>query len=186
MKLIDLLETAPNFAGLSRADVEALDRIMVERDYPDGHEFFRQGSPADTIYLIVDGEVAVTQRHSDDRGHTELKRMGSGEIFGEWALIDHTRRHACCKAIGPVRVASLPRSAFELMYTANSPMPHHFLHIVARQLARDLRSLVGTLRQAIFEDSGAPLQPYDGPERRSDQDRRKGERRGGGDVTSMR
>ena len=182
MKLIELLETSPDFAGLSRADVEALDRIMVERDYPDGHEFFRQGSPADTIYIIVEGEVAVTQRHSDDRGHAELKRMGSGEMFGEWALIDHGKRHACCRAAGPARVASLPRSAFELMYTANSPMPHHFLHIIARQLARDLRSLVGTLRHAIFEDGDAPLRPYDGPERRAHKDRRKGERRGSGGI----
>ncbi|MGW8311243.1 MAG: Crp/Fnr family transcriptional regulator [Thiogranum sp.] len=178
MRLIKLLETAPNFVGLSRADVEALDRIMMEKDYPDGHEFFKQGNPADTIYLIVDGKVAVTQRHSDDRCHTELKRMGSGEIFGEWALIDHSRRSACCTAVGPVRVASLPRSAFELLYMANSPLPYHFLQIIARQLARDLRSLVGTLRGAIFEGSNAPLRPYDGPERRSDRDRRKGERRG--------
>jgi CRP/FNR family cyclic AMP-dependent transcriptional regulator len=185
VKLIELLETAPDFAGLSRADVEALDRIMVEKDYPDGYEFFRQGSPADTIYIIIDGEVAVTQRHSGNRGHTELKRMGSGEIFGEWALIDHGKRHACCKASGPARVASLPRSAFELMYSANSPMPRHFLNIVARQLTRDLRSLVGTLRQAIFEDSSAPLRSYEGPERRSDKDRRKGERRGSSGATSI-
>lgn len=177
MKLIELLETAPEFAGLSRADVEALDRIMLEKDYPDGYEFFKQGSPADTIYLIIDGEVAVTQRHSDDRGHTELKRMRSSEIFGEWALIDHARRSACCRAVGPVRVASLPRSAFELLYTANSPMPYHFQLLIARQLARDLRSLVGTLRSTIFADSNTPVPPYNAPERRSDKDRRKNERR---------
>jgi CRP-like cAMP-binding protein len=190
MRLIELLETAPEFAELSRNDVETLDRIMVEKVYHDGHEFFKQDSPADTIYLIIDGEVAVTRSYSDERGHVEFKRLGAAEIFGQLALIDHTKRHACCRAVGPVRVAYLPRSAFELLYATNSQTPHHFQHIVARQLARDLRSLVGTLRRAIFEDSNAPLLPYKGPERRtnedrrSDVDRRKGERRS--EVTPIR
>ena len=180
MRLIELLETAPEFAGLSRADVEALDRIMLEKDYPDGYEFFRQGGPAETIYLIVDGEVAVTQRHGDDRGHTELKRMHSGEIFGQWALIDHTRRSACCRAVGPVRAASLPRTAFELLYATNSPLPYHFQLLIARQLARDLRSLVGTLRHTIFADIAESATPYNGPERRANRDRRTKDRRGTG------
>jgi hypothetical protein len=56
-------------------------------------------------------------------------------------------------------------------------MPYHFQLLIARQLARDLRSLVGTLRRTIFADSNAPMPPYNGPERRSDSDRRKSERR---------
>ena len=108
-KLIDLLETAPEFASLSRADVEALDRIMVEKDYPDGHVFFKQGTPPDTIYLVIEGEVSVTHRADDERGHVELKRMGPGEIFGQFALIDRTKRYACCTAVGPARFSGSSR-----------------------------------------------------------------------------
>lgn len=175
MNLSEFLQTAPEFADLTPADIEILERAMTVRNYPDGHEFIKEDAVGDAVYLILDGEVCVRRRRGRERGFVDIKRMRPGELFGLISLIDQSKHHASCKAIGPVRAASLPRTAFELLYETNSPLPHHFQHIVARQLARDLRAVTRVLRQDIFGDdtSGG----YTGPERRSGGDRRRGERR---------
>ena len=40
MSLSEFLQTAPEFSGMSASDIATLDRIMVLKDYPDGHVFF--------------------------------------------------------------------------------------------------------------------------------------------------
>ena len=151
MQFTEFLETVPEFSEFNRHDLEILEKILVVRDYPDGHEFIHEGKSADGMYLVVEGEVAVSHCREEKQGLMELNRMRPGELFGLVALIDHGRRVASCRAMGPTRIASLPRSAFELLYSANSPLAEHFLKIVARQLMRDYRSLTQVLRRSIFE-----------------------------------
>jgi len=176
MNLSDFLHSAREFKGMSASDIEILERSMIVQDYPDGHVFFSEGSSPDALYLILDGEVAVSHHKGEERGHVVIKRMHAGEFFGLMALIDHTRRYAACKAVGKVQVASLPNSAFDLLYTSSSRLSNRFQYVIARQLARDFRSLVSTLRQNIFADDDTPIStmPYQGPERRSGNSRRSG------------
>jgi CRP-like cAMP-binding protein len=174
MNLSEFLHTAPEFSDMSAGDIASLEKAMMVRDYPDGHVFFSEGSSPDALYLIIDGEVAVSHLKGEERGYVVIKRMHAGEFFGLMALIDHTRRHASCTAVGKVRVASLPSNAFALLYESNSRLSNRFQLIIARQLARDFRSLVSVLRQNIFalDDEPVNTMAYQGPERRSGTDRR--------------
>ena len=45
-------------------------------------------------------------------------------------------------------MASLPFSAFELLFTANAPIAHHFQYLIAVQLAKDLRACARDLMTA--------------------------------------
>lgn len=181
MNLTDFLLSVPELARIPYDELQRLEQSMPVRDYPDDHEFIREGRKGDEIYLIVSGEVSVTHRSPSGAAPLEVKRLKAGEFFGLVALIDHGRRAASCRAIGPVRVASLPRSAFELLYHSESKLSHDFLNIIAHQLMRDYRALTQVVRRAMFErdepgvddDVRALVGQYAGPERR------QGERRGG-------
>jgi len=148
MLLKNFLKTLPAFGSLSDAEAENLARAMRVQDYPDRHEFVRQGERGMDLFLLIEGEVSV--QHYGSSGHVhELKRLKSGELFGMLSLSDRHPASASCIAAGPVKVASLPWSAYELLYQTAAPIGHHFLFAVAYQMARDLRDRANVLRELL-------------------------------------
>jgi CRP-like cAMP-binding protein len=174
MNFNDFLQTVPEFDVMSSEDIETLEKVMVVRDYPDGHEFIHEDANGQDIFLLIDGKVAVRHNRLHGRGFLNMKSVDPGELFGLLSLIDDGRCEASCKARGTVTAASLPRPAFKLLYESNSPLARHFQYIVSRQLMRDYRNLINFLRAVIFannEDDAnkaveSLLYDYHGTERR--------------------
>jgi CRP-like cAMP-binding protein len=186
MDLLEPLQTSPEFAEFSADELTALSKAMVVNDYPDGHEFIREGEKGDSLFFLIDGTVLVT-RNSHQHGRAEyVERLTRGALFGLISLIDHGSRAATCKAEGPVSVGSLPRAAFDLLCNANATLAQHFQFTIARQLAKDMRiynqalskliasddkaSFYGTIRAASFEYRGIERRKQ---ERRGQPDRRQ-------------
>lgn len=124
INLIEFLMSIPEFNTLSNNELEMLDKIMLVDHYPDGHKF----KSNDNIYLIIDGDIA--ERYKKDSGLMQLNHIHSGELFGLSSLINNSKKKAICSAVGPVSAASLPRSAFELLFNSNLSLGKHFRHIV--------------------------------------------------------
>lgn len=160
MNLGEFLSTTPDFEVLTDDDLAVLEKAMVIKNHDDGHVFFSQGSRGENIYLILEGEVSVKRHIDKQMAALKLKQMHKGELFGLYSLITGRRHEATCEAVGPVKTASLPRSAFKLLYDAHSPLTHHFQDIVARQLMQDYRSLVGLLRNIIFSSDADEARNY--------------------------
>lgn len=150
MDLTEFLFSNRLFDVFAEADLEVLAKAMLVEDYPDGHVFIKEGQRGDAMYLILDGQVSVTRLNRHDRTVEHLHTMSQGELFGLLALIDHGKRAASCTAAGKVTAASLPVSAFELLYASDAPIAHHFQYLVARQLAHDLRALNQALLDVLF------------------------------------
>jgi CRP-like cAMP-binding protein len=150
MSLIDVLRSSPHFRDFSEAELAPLEKAMELREYGDGDVLIREGEPGDAFYLITEGQVRVTQAKVDG-GSIEVGMMEPGEVFGLVALIDDQPRSATCTAVGRVVAATLPRSAFKLLYRGDTAWAHHFQYMVARQLARDVRTLNEALVQAMLE-----------------------------------
>jgi CRP-like cAMP-binding protein len=139
MSLIEFLLSTPDFNTLSYDELEMLDKIMLVDTYHDGHKF----KSVSNVYLIIDGEVAVSNRET--RGVMQLNRVYSGEIFGLFSLIDHSKRSATCTAVGPVRAASIPRSAFELLLRSKLPLANHFQRVAEHQMVHDIHAVTGAV-----------------------------------------
>lgn len=63
------------------------------RDIKESEVLFRTGDPADMLYLILDGELAIS-RSNELAGPCLLNFIGRGDIVGEGALIAGARRTA--------------------------------------------------------------------------------------------
>jgi hypothetical protein len=63
-------------------------RILREHWFAPGELLVQEGTPGDSMFVILDGEVIV------QAGGIELARLTSGEHFGELALADHQPRSA--------------------------------------------------------------------------------------------
>src|SRR3954467_14056793 len=101
-----LLARVPLFADLSERDLAELAQVAVPRSYEPGQAVFREGDSGDTCYVVREGCVRVTRRHSDGRVIT-LAELRPGEMFGELAMFGGETRSASVEALEPTRALAI-------------------------------------------------------------------------------
>ncbi len=148
MLLRNYLHTLPGFQYLSEEDVTHVAAAMRVDDYPDGHVFVYQDKLAKELYLLLEGEVRACHYGQSGRYHT-MKVLQPGEFFGLLSLSDGKPSVTSCAAQGPVKVASLPFTAYRLLYQPSSDIGCRFQYVLAAQLARDLRDRHAGLRNLL-------------------------------------
>lgn len=148
MLLTRFLSTLPGFAFMTEADIDHVASAMSVEDYPDGHVFLYQDKPARGFHLLIEGAVKVGYYGRQNHYYT-VRMLKPGEFFGGLSLVDSKPLMANYSAEGDVKVASLPLSAFLLLYQPNSAIGCHFQHVIATHLAEDLRARHLSLRHLL-------------------------------------
>lgn len=92
-----LLAVNPFFASLGSDAVEAIAALCVTRSLEPGRTLFMKGDPGDALFAIRRGQVRITSETEDGR-RTTLNMLGSGDVFGEVALLDGHPRTASAVA----------------------------------------------------------------------------------------
>lgn len=116
----------PRDLAFPRAD--QTERI-ARAHYRPGDFIFVEGEPAMSFYVIQQGEVEVLRR--DSTGQQQLMaRFGSGEFFGEMALLDGTVRIGSVRARTAVDVLVMGKEVFSKISGALTP----FRNLVAQAL----------------------------------------------------
>jgi CRP/FNR family transcriptional regulator len=101
-----LLARVSLFADLSERDLHQLSQVAVPRSYQAGEAVFREGDTGDTCYVVREGSVRVTRRHSDGRVIT-LAELRPGAIFGELAMFGGETRSASVEALQDTRALAI-------------------------------------------------------------------------------
>jgi CRP-like cAMP-binding protein len=157
MLLRNYLRTLPGAEFLSEEDADHIAAAMRVEDYPDGHVFVYQEKLSKELHLLLKGTVKACRYGPTGRRHT-LRVLQPGDFFGMLSLSDGKPAAANCVANGEVRVASLPFTAYMLLYQPGSDLGCRFQYLLASQLARDLRyrhAMLRNLLSCIY--SGKPL-----------------------------
>lgn len=82
--------------------------------YEAGDEVFHQGDIGDALYIIISGEVEVVITEPDGR-ETVVAQLGSGEFFGELALLQHKPRSASVRCTKSTTLLALPKADFQAL-----------------------------------------------------------------------
>ena len=135
---IALLRSGPIFAPLPPATVEHLALSLVPLSVPAGTEIVRQGDPGDRFYLVGEGELVVSVDGSD------TARLGSGDYFGEIALLRDVPRTATVSASTDALVYGLDRDEFIAAVTGHADSADAADAVIARRLGM-LRPEVASL-----------------------------------------
>ena len=69
------------FRTLNKSQVEIIKNIFTPCDFAAGSELFEQDSPAEFLYIVVKGEVAVSFK-PDDGPPITVARVRAGEVVG--------------------------------------------------------------------------------------------------------
>ena len=80
--VIKLISGMPLFAGLSKAQYEALARICVRRSCRKGERLFSEGDEGTGFYMVVTGRVKIFKVSVEGKEQI-LHLFGPGESFGE-------------------------------------------------------------------------------------------------------
>jgi CRP/FNR family transcriptional regulator, cyclic AMP receptor protein len=122
-------------AGVSAEDVNRLVAIAQRRLFRRGQVVFHDDDPADALHLVVRGHFAV--RVTTPGGDTVLLAVvGSGDAFGELALVSDRRRGATVQAFSDGETLALHRDAFEALRRARPQVDRSLAVILAERLRR--------------------------------------------------
>lgn len=153
MLLKNFLRSLPGFQFMAEEDLEHLAAAMRVENYADRHVFIYQDQLAKELYLLLDGKVNVCHYGRSGRYHS-IRTLVPGDLFGMLSLSDGKPSVASCTAMGPVKVASLPFSAYVLLYQPGSSIGCSFQYVIAAQLARQLRDRHAMLRNLLAQIYG--------------------------------
>ena len=107
---------------------------IAHEHFEPGQEVFRQGDLGDRLYIIARGQADVLRQENGNE--FVLARLGSGEYFGEMALLNHTTRNATVRCVEPLDVLSIHKREFGVL-AANLPAMRESFEQVMKQRSID-------------------------------------------------
>ncbi len=145
----------PLFAGLSRAQYEALARICVRRSCRKGERLFTEGDEGTGFYMVVTGRVKIFKVSIEGKEQI-LHLFGPGESFGEVSVF--TGQGFPADAVTAVQTVLLffPRLAFIALIQKD---PTLALNMLA-QLSGRLRQFAGLIEDLSLKEVPGRLAKY--------------------------
>ena len=110
-----LIAKVPLFADLTSERRSAIARLLSARLVLPGERIVTKGERGEAMYFIASGAVAVSLADSE-------VRLGSGEFFGEIALLAHRPRNADVTALGFCRLLTLTAGDFARLLSEDAEM----------------------------------------------------------------
>lgn len=128
----DYLRRVPLLQDLEEPDLRKMAGRTREEVYMAGTRIVEIGEPGECLYLILDGEVRVVFPGRD--GDFELARLGTGDFFGEMALLNDQPRSATVSAVSPVRALVLDKSDFRQMIVESPKLALKLLQAMSQRV----------------------------------------------------
>lgn len=127
------LEHVDLFAGLPTDDLVAIASLAEELSVPPGGVVYEENDDSDCMYVIIDGELALT------RGGTEVLRLHTGESVGQTSFLDRGPRPVTARVPDggrPARLLVIDRGAFMDLLTDRPGLMHAFFGVLGQRLRR--------------------------------------------------
>jgi CRP/FNR family transcriptional regulator, cyclic AMP receptor protein len=143
----DLLADVALFAELTPAELDQLASTSEVEDLRRGDVLFREDDDPDSLYVVIEGRIAIAKRSIDGR-ESVVALMESGDLFGEMGLFERLGRSAEARALEQSRVLVIAYDPIRAVYE-NRP---ELLWGVVALLAGRLRSMDVALADTVFLD----------------------------------
>ena len=123
----------PLFSGLGHEAAERIAELCVRRTLSDGQILFTKGDPGEALYGVRRGRILIRTSTSSGKQLT-LNVLGSGDIFGEIALLDGHPRTADAVASGPTELFMIRRSDFRQLLERQPEIAQRLIELLCERL----------------------------------------------------
>ena len=153
--IIGQIAGMPLFAGLSKAQYEALARICVRRSCRKGERLFSEGDAGTGFYMVVTGRVKIFKVSVEGKEQI-LHLFGPGESFGEVSVFTGQGFPADAVTSAQTVLLFFPRLAFSALIQKD---PTLALNMLA-QLSGRLRHFAGLIEDLSLKEVPGRLAKY--------------------------
>ena len=130
---LDLLGRVGIFAGLAPHDLRHVAEVAMPRRFAAGGAVFRAGDASDTCYVVRSGRARAFVEHPDGRQIT-LSTFGSGDIFGELAMLSREPRSATVEAVAALDTLAIAAADMRRLMDRHPQIPEQLVVFLARRL----------------------------------------------------
>lgn len=159
---VTILADVPGLRGASRSALQQLASAWEFKEV-DGGYLCREGEPAETLFILADGECDVVKSAPNAKRY-QVARLTPGCLFGHVGVMTLSRRTASVMARGRARVLHMPaRRARQLMrsddFIVSSPFRRALIVALSRQLHSATSTAVRLAVDAGLTEPAAEGQP---------------------------
>jgi CRP/FNR family transcriptional regulator, cyclic AMP receptor protein len=150
---IEMLQQMPIFGAVRDDALRLLLEPTRTVEVGAGDYFFREGEPAQCMFVLEAGGVEVLKQW---RGREMvLRSFGAGDCFGEMALLDLFPRSAAVRASAPCRAIELTPGDLLRLYEHDAAQFALIQMNIGREMCRRLRTTDEQLFQAVMGEAPA-------------------------------
>ena len=150
--LIETLRQVRFLQGLGPMHLEQIGQIARLRDLDEDHLIFRQGDPAQYIYLVVSGNVSL-EMCAAGTGCQQILTLGPGELLGWSSVLEQIAYTARARAVDRTRLVEI-NVAQLLTICDRDPQ---FGYEIMRQVALALAKRLSATRMQLLDVYGPNL-----------------------------
>lgn len=135
MNVTYLLRSCRLFSDLEGADLEAVQRIAVPREYRKGETIFNESDPSRGFFLVVTGSVKVYRVGPDGRERV-IHVVPGGEVFAEAAMFMETYPASAEALVSPTTVVAIDKNGFKQLLARDPRLSFKIMGTMVKWLAR--------------------------------------------------
>jgi len=136
-QLRNALESKKTFKVLGAFDL--LSTLFELESFGSKETLFNEGDLGQKFYVICEGCIRISS-HDSDGNDFMLSMLKKNDVFGEIALVEHTKRTATARAFEPSLVLSITKEKFDKLFEVfpafKDIMMPHIAHRTANTLKR--------------------------------------------------
>jgi CRP/FNR family transcriptional regulator, cyclic AMP receptor protein len=132
MKIDIVSDTFPLLSTASPQTIEWLLNIATEHDYPSERAVLMEDAWGNAVYFIVSGWVKIRRNQGDES--VTIAILGTGDFFGEMAVLDESPRSTDVISLSPVKLLSVSRERFIQILFKDPQLHHRMLQMMVRRV----------------------------------------------------
>lgn len=143
MQTRQLLSQADLFKGLTSDQLEAVARIVIEREFSKGQLIFSDGDEGTGFYLVIQGRVKVYKLSPDGKEQI-MHIFGPGQPFAEVPVFEGSRYPANAETLERAKLLFFPKKAFIDLIRTSPSLGMNMLASLSQRL-KQFSNLIETL-----------------------------------------
>ncbi|MCH8280994.1 MAG: cyclic nucleotide-binding domain-containing protein [Chloroflexi bacterium] len=133
MSTVDVLRQVWLFSGLDEQQLEAVSSFTFQKSFGPGELIVEEGRTGNGMYAIISGNVEAVKALGTEQERI-LNRLGTGEVFGEMALLGEWPRTASVRAVDEVECLGIDRWVFLTQLERHPQVGIRLLQVLAQKL----------------------------------------------------
>jgi CRP-like cAMP-binding protein len=141
----ELLSKVSLFSGLNDEDLNRLAEFCVELTFKKDETLIEQGERGVGLYIVVSGEVKIVKKTAGG-DELEVAFHGSGDFFGEMAVLDNAPRSASVIAVVDTECLFLSAWDFKARMKLHPEIAMEILPVVVKRFRETNEKLLALSR----------------------------------------